>query len=282
MQYSKQKLPKDDGTPRRKAGGTTDSGRRSRSSTESGGKQTRRSASNFPSNLTNGIESELGGTGSGEPAEQSFDQSDLSKTTTPWQHQLTDKAPSGPANNLDQGGKKTVSPLKEDKNPAFLSAVASKSSSRKLPAGVFSSPAAVSSSGTEMSGINAGEHASLDLDHKPERISTSKSRTSGIREAKDSSPGLVSGRSVLVAGATGYLGRYVVKELARQNHVAVSLCRESSNYSDLQSVSEIRWGDVTDEASLSGKLANAEVVISCLSNAPVVPAGMLPHRHSSS
>jgi len=72
-------------------------------------------------------------------------------------------------------------------------------------------------------------------------------------------------RAVLVAGATGYLGMHTVKVLAEKGYSVKSLCRASSNRSELEGISEIVIGDVCKEPlHLRGHLASVDVVVSCL------------------
>lgn len=52
--------------------------------------------------------------------------------------------------------------------------------------------------------------------------------------------------NVLVAGATGKTGRFIVKELLDQGHLPTALIRESSDTSDLPDGTRLRRGDLTD------------------------------------
>ena len=81
---------------------------------------------------------------------------------------------------------------------------------------------------------------------------------------------------VLVAGATGYIGQHVVKELVRRGHPVVAAARvragvkgamdEAATRGALAGA-EVRFGDVTDPASLADELIRGErfdAVVSCL------------------
>ena len=65
---------------------------------------------------------------------------------------------------------------------------------------------------------------------------------------------------VVVFGATGYIGRFVVKELVKRGYQVVAFCRERSGVGGRQSQdqavadfpgAEVRFGDVTDVDSLN-------------------------------
>jgi len=83
-------------------------------------------------------------------------------------------------------------------------------------------------------------------------------------------------RRVFVAGASGYIGRHVVRELVRQNYQVVCLVRRSSAPDDsarqtqLQqdlAGAELRWGEVTDAQSLiteGFRDDRFDVIVSCL------------------
>ena len=82
---------------------------------------------------------------------------------------------------------------------------------------------------------------------------------------------------VVVFGATGYIGRYVVHELVERGYQVVAFARERSGIggrqnkeqviNDLQGA-EVRFGDVTDPASLAAEAFNepTDVVVSCLAS----------------
>ena len=82
---------------------------------------------------------------------------------------------------------------------------------------------------------------------------------------------------VLVVGATGYIGKFVVKELIKRGYNVVAFSREKSGVGGKQSMdavkkdfegADVRFGDVTDETSLE-RVAFTEpvdVVVSCLAS----------------
>lgn len=78
---------------------------------------------------------------------------------------------------------------------------------------------------------------------------------------------------VLVAGATGYLGRHLVAELARRGHRVRALVRDPSALSRPGSalappvaahVADVRIGDVTLQSSLAGVCDDVVAVVSCV------------------
>jgi uncharacterized protein YbjT (DUF2867 family) len=71
------------------------------------------------------------------------------------------------------------------------------------------------------------------------------------------------GRRVLVAGATGYLGRYVAKELKSRGYFVRALARSPHRLDDTRdALDEIVRGEVTDPASLEGVCDGIDVVFS--------------------
>ena len=79
---------------------------------------------------------------------------------------------------------------------------------------------------------------------------------------------------VVVFGATGYIGRFVVQELVERGYQVVAFARERSGIGGRQSQeqvindlkgAEVRFGDVTDPASLAAEAFNqpTDVVVSC-------------------
>jgi len=72
-------------------------------------------------------------------------------------------------------------------------------------------------------------------------------------------------KRVLVAGATGYLGRYVVTELKKQNHRIRALARDKSKLSDLKNhIDEIVEAEVTRPETLHGICDEIDVVFSSI------------------
>jgi uncharacterized protein YbjT (DUF2867 family) len=72
-------------------------------------------------------------------------------------------------------------------------------------------------------------------------------------------------KRVLVAGATGYLGRYVVKEFKKQGYWVRALARSADKLENLQDeVDEAFIGAVTDPASLDGICRDIDIVFSSI------------------
>ena len=72
-------------------------------------------------------------------------------------------------------------------------------------------------------------------------------------------------KRVLVAGATGYLGRYVVKEFKKQGYWVRALTRSADRLDDLKNyVDEAFIGAVTDPASLDGICRDIDIVFSSI------------------
>ena len=72
-------------------------------------------------------------------------------------------------------------------------------------------------------------------------------------------------KRVLVAGATGYLGRYVVKEFKKQGYWVRALTRSADRLDDLKDyVDEVFIGEVTDPASLDGICQEIDIVFSSI------------------
>lgn len=68
---------------------------------------------------------------------------------------------------------------------------------------------------------------------------------------------------VLVAGATGYLGRYIVSEYAARGWTVTALVRDASRASDLEA-DHVRQVQVTDAKSLVGVMQGIDLVVSAL------------------
>ncbi|KAI3428321.1 hypothetical protein D9Q98_006701 [Chlorella vulgaris] len=82
---------------------------------------------------------------------------------------------------------------------------------------------------------------------------------------------------VLVVGATGYIGKYVVKELVKRGYNVVAFARERSGVGGKKSAddvrqelagADVRFGDVSDMSSLRGTAFKdkVDVVVSCLAS----------------
>ena len=72
-------------------------------------------------------------------------------------------------------------------------------------------------------------------------------------------------KKVLVAGATGYLGRYLIKELKKQGYWVRALARNSNKLEDLKDyIDEIFEAEVTQPDSLIGVCKDIDLVISSI------------------
>jgi uncharacterized protein YbjT (DUF2867 family) len=72
---------------------------------------------------------------------------------------------------------------------------------------------------------------------------------------------------VLVAGSTGYLGRYIVRALHARGHVIRALVRDPERLGAArESVAEVFVGQATDDSTLEGVAQEVDAVISCLGN----------------
>ena len=72
---------------------------------------------------------------------------------------------------------------------------------------------------------------------------------------------------VLVAGSTGYLGRYVVSELHARGHIVRALVRDPARLGPVRGcVTEVFVGQATEHASLEGVADGVDCIISCLGN----------------
>jgi len=85
-------------------------------------------------------------------------------------------------------------------------------------------------------------------------------------------PGLMLGgeiavpkQRVLIAGATGYLGKFIVKELKSRGYWVRALARDARKIEPLkQSVDDLFVGQATQPVTLSGICKGIDIVISCL------------------
>jgi uncharacterized protein YbjT (DUF2867 family) len=72
-------------------------------------------------------------------------------------------------------------------------------------------------------------------------------------------------KKVLIAGATGYLGRYLVLECKKQGHWVRALTRNTKKLDDLSDeIDELFKAEVTQAASLKGICDDIDVVISSI------------------
>jgi uncharacterized protein YbjT (DUF2867 family) len=72
-------------------------------------------------------------------------------------------------------------------------------------------------------------------------------------------------KRVLLAGATGYLGRCIAKELCAQNYLTKVLVRNPAKFKSLNiQVNEITDAEVTDKPTLRNSCQNVDVVISTI------------------
>ncbi len=79
-----------------------------------------------------------------------------------------------------------------------------------------------------------------------------------------------SGKRMLVAGATGYLGRYVIDEACRRGYKVQALARSDSDPDTVRELQEwgatVVRGDVTKPETIHGIAEGVDVVISCLAS----------------
>ncbi len=72
-------------------------------------------------------------------------------------------------------------------------------------------------------------------------------------------------KKVLVAGATGYLGRYVVQEFKKQRFWVRALARNAAKLESLSEYIDEKFiGEVTDSNSLSGICKDIDIVFSSI------------------
>lgn len=84
-------------------------------------------------------------------------------------------------------------------------------------------------------------------------------------------------RTVLVAGASGRLGRHVVRELKQRGYRVRAMSRDPLRLAALSGeMDSASRGDVTDPESLVGSCAGADVIISCI-GAPLHPTDAEQH-----
>jgi divinyl chlorophyllide a 8-vinyl-reductase len=76
-------------------------------------------------------------------------------------------------------------------------------------------------------------------------------------------------KNVVIFGATGYIGKYVVKESVRRGYNTIAVVRSGSKVDDkFLNGANIVTSDVTDENALKAELGKtkSDVVISCLAS----------------
>ncbi len=72
-------------------------------------------------------------------------------------------------------------------------------------------------------------------------------------------------KKVLVAGGTGYLGRYLLKELKRKDYWVRALARDAKKIEDLREyIDEIVEGEVTKPETLNGLCVGIDCIISSI------------------
>ena len=71
-------------------------------------------------------------------------------------------------------------------------------------------------------------------------------------------------RKVLVAGATGYLGKYLVEELAKKNFEVYAITRNPKKIEELKRIGahNVLVAEVTDKNALTGICKGIDIVIS--------------------
>jgi uncharacterized protein YbjT (DUF2867 family) len=69
---------------------------------------------------------------------------------------------------------------------------------------------------------------------------------------------------VLVAGASGYLGQYLVKELKKQGYWVRVLIRKENQKKKFEQVDHYHLGEATDPVSIKGVCSNIDWVFSCI------------------
>ena len=69
-------------------------------------------------------------------------------------------------------------------------------------------------------------------------------------------------KKVLLAGATGYLGKHIVAELIKQNYPAKLVVRDKSRHDSNNQMIEISEAEITKPETLIGIMKNIDVVIS--------------------
>jgi len=75
----------------------------------------------------------------------------------------------------------------------------------------------------------------------------------------------MTGKKVLIAGATGYLGQYLLKEAKKQGYWVRALTRDSNRLSHLSSyIDDLFIGEITNPDSLVGVCKDIDVVISAV------------------
>lgn len=76
----------------------------------------------------------------------------------------------------------------------------------------------------------------------------------------------MNGRSILVTGATGFLGREVVRQAISRHDGVIVFVRRSSNLAELPSAGiSVRYGDLNDRESLAQALRGVDVLLNLAS-----------------
>jgi 2-alkyl-3-oxoalkanoate reductase len=69
-------------------------------------------------------------------------------------------------------------------------------------------------------------------------------------------------KSVLVTGASGFLGKFIVRELVKQNYQVRALIRNTSNIHNIQHLDiDFYYGDISDSSSIGRSFDGVDYVI---------------------
>jgi len=101
-------------------------------------------------------------------------------------------------------------------------------------------------------------------------------RSSRILRANAGAPPPPNKKRVTVVGGTGYIGKFVVKELADRGYDVTAVVREKSGVGGKANLDQVRGdfpegvkviaGDVTNKESLDSIMPDTDVVVSCLAS----------------